>query len=84
MIFVTAMIIGIAAGLQRSAIGSILGAALVSIAFMAAVAASAVPPPLMTLFVQCDLNRITVHLDGRTAERVPAKQIEMPSTGDQP
>ncbi|MBB5575310.1 MULTISPECIES: homogentisate export protein [Rhizobium] len=51
MIFVTAMIIGIAAGLQRSAIGSILGAALVSIAFMAAVAASAVPPPLMTLFV---------------------------------
>ncbi|MEF0939997.1 homogentisate export protein [Rhizobium sp. BR 362] len=51
MIFVTAMIIGIAAGLQRSAIGSILGAALISIAFMAAVAASAVPPPLMTLFV---------------------------------
>ncbi|WFU02118.1 homogentisate export protein [Rhizobium sp. CB3171] len=51
MIFVTAMIIGIAAGLQRSAIGSILGAALVSIAFMAAVAASAVPPPLTTLFV---------------------------------
>ncbi|MFS8114524.1 homogentisate export protein [Rhizobium jaguaris] len=51
MIFVTAIIIGIAAGLQRSTIGSILGAALVSIAFMAAVAVSAVPPPLMTLFI---------------------------------
>jgi hypothetical protein len=45
------MIIGIAAGLQRSAIGSILGAALISMAFMAAVAASTVPPPLMTLFI---------------------------------
>ena len=51
MIFVTAMIIGIAAGLQRSTIGSILGVALVSIAFMAAVAASAVPPQLTTLFI---------------------------------
>ena len=51
MIFATATIIGIAAGLQRSTIGAILGAALVSIAFMAAVAASAVPPPLVTLFI---------------------------------
>jgi hypothetical protein len=45
------MIIGIAAGLQRSAIGAILGVALVSVAFMTAVAASAVPPPLTTLFI---------------------------------
>lgn len=51
MIFVTATIIGIAAGLQRSPIVSILGAALVSIAFMAAVAVSMVPPPLTTLFI---------------------------------
>ncbi|MDL2404773.1 homogentisate export protein [Rhizobium calliandrae] len=51
MIFVTAIIIGITAGLQRSTIGSILGAALVSITFMAAVAASAVVPPLTTLFI---------------------------------
>ncbi len=51
MIFVTATIIGIAAGLQRSAIVSILGAALVSVAFMAAVAVSMVTPPLTTLFI---------------------------------
>ncbi|NTG49994.1 homogentisate export protein [Agrobacterium rhizogenes] len=51
MIFVTATIIGIAAGLQRSAIVSILGAALVSVAFMEAVAVSMVPPPLTTLFI---------------------------------
>ncbi|MFB2565937.1 homogentisate export protein [Rhizobium sp. IMFF44] len=51
MIFATATIIGIAAGLQRSTIGALLGVALVSIAFMAAVATSIVPPPLMTLFI---------------------------------
>lgn len=51
MIFVTATIIGIAAGLQRSTIGALLGVALMSIAFMAAVAISIVPPPLVTLFV---------------------------------
>ncbi|MDK4706180.1 homogentisate export protein [Rhizobium sp. CNPSo 4062] len=51
MIFATATIIGIAAGLQRSTIGALLGAALVSIAFMAAVATSIVPPPLTTLFI---------------------------------
>ncbi|MFT4002507.1 MAG: homogentisate export protein [Rhizobium sp.] len=51
MIFATATIIGIAAGLQRTTIGALLGVALVSIAFMAAVAMSVVPPPLMTLFI---------------------------------
>lgn len=51
MIFATATIIGIAAGLQRSTIGALLGVALVSIAFMAAVVLSVSPPPLMTLFV---------------------------------
>ena len=51
MIFATATIIGIAAGLQRSTIVAMLGVALVSIAFMAAVAVSIVPPPLTTLFV---------------------------------
>ncbi|GES43006.1 MULTISPECIES: homogentisate export protein [Rhizobium] len=51
MIFATATIIGIAAGLQRSTIGALLGVALVSIAFMAAVATSIVPPPLTTLFI---------------------------------
>ncbi|MGV1790173.1 homogentisate export protein [Rhizobium lusitanum] len=51
MIFATATIIGIAAGLQRSTIGALLGVALMSIAFMAAVAISIVPPPLVTLFV---------------------------------
>ncbi|NKJ36262.1 homogentisate export protein [Rhizobium sp. SG570] len=51
MIFVTATIIGIAAGLQRSTIAAMLGVALVSIAFMAAVAISIVVPPLTTLFV---------------------------------
>jgi CHASE2 domain-containing sensor protein len=51
MIFATATIIGIAAGLQRSTIGALLGVALVSIAFMAAVAMSITPPPLTTLFV---------------------------------
>ena len=51
MIFVTATIIGIAAGLQRSTIGALLGVALVSIAFMVAVATSIVPPPLTTLFI---------------------------------
>ncbi|WP_368517371.1 homogentisate export protein [Rhizobium sp.] len=51
MIFATATIIGIAAGLQRSTIGALLGVALVSIAFMAAVATSIAPPPLTTLFI---------------------------------
>jgi hypothetical protein len=51
MIFATAMMIGIAAGLQRSAIGTMIGVALVSVAFMAAVAVSVVPPPLTTLFI---------------------------------
>lgn len=51
MIFATATIIGIAAGLQRSTILAMLGVALVSIAFMAAVAVSIVPPPLTTLFI---------------------------------
>ncbi len=51
MIFATAMIIGIVAGLQRTTIGALLGVALVSIAFMAAVAMSIVPPPLTTLFI---------------------------------
>ena len=51
MIFATATIIGIAAGLQRSTIGALLGVALVSIAFMVAVATSIVPPPLTTLFI---------------------------------
>lgn len=51
MIFATATIIGIAAGLQRSTIAALLGVALVSIAFMAAVAVSVTPPPLMTLFI---------------------------------
>jgi len=51
MIFVTATIIGIAAGLQRSAISSVLGAALISLAFMAAVALSTAPPPLTTLLI---------------------------------
>ncbi|MDR6898597.1 homogentisate export protein [Rhizobium miluonense] len=51
MIFVTATIIGIAAGLQRSTIGALLGVALVTVAFMAAVAISIVPPPLTTLFI---------------------------------
>lgn len=51
MIFATATIIGIAAGLQRSTIGALLGVALVSIAFMAAAATSIVPPPLTTLFI---------------------------------
>ncbi|MBN8949734.1 MULTISPECIES: hypothetical protein [unclassified Rhizobium] len=51
MIFATATIIGIAAGLQRTTIGALLGVALVSIAFMAAVAMSIVPPPLTTLFI---------------------------------
>jgi hypothetical protein len=51
MIFVTATIIGIAAGLQRSTIGALLGVALVSVSFMAAVAISIVPPPLTTLFI---------------------------------
>lgn len=51
MIFATATIIGIVAGLQRSTIGALLGVALVSIAFMAAVATSIVPPPLTTLFI---------------------------------
>lgn len=51
MIFATATVIGIAAGLKRSTIVAILGAALVSIAFMAAVALSVVPPPLTTLFI---------------------------------
>ena len=51
MIFVTATIIGIAAGLQRSTIAAMLGVALISVAFMAAVALSIVPPPLTTLFV---------------------------------
>jgi len=51
MIFVTATIIGIAAGLQRSTIGAMLGVALLSIAFMTAVALSVAPPPLTTLFI---------------------------------
>ncbi|ENN89403.1 hypothetical protein RHSP_66698 [Rhizobium freirei PRF 81] len=51
MIFATATIIGIAAGLQRSTIGALLGVALVSIAFMAAVVLSAAPPSLTTLFI---------------------------------
>ncbi|MFJ6327593.1 MULTISPECIES: homogentisate export protein [unclassified Rhizobium] len=51
MIFATATIIGIAAGLQRSTIGALLGVALMSIAFMAAVAISVTPPPLTTLFL---------------------------------
>ncbi|NLS18407.1 homogentisate export protein [Rhizobium sp. P40RR-XXII] len=51
MIFATATIIGIAAGLQRTTIGALLGVALVSIAFMATVAISIVPPPLTTLFI---------------------------------
>ncbi len=51
MIFATATIIGIAAGLQRSTIAALLGVALVSIAFMVAVATSIVPPPLTTLFI---------------------------------
>ncbi|MFK0162671.1 homogentisate export protein [Rhizobium sp. NPDC090279] len=51
MIFATATIIGIAAGLQRTTIGALLGVALVSIAFMAAVAMSVTPPPLTTLFI---------------------------------
>lgn len=51
MIFAIATIIGIAAGLQRSTITAMLGVALVSIAFMAAVAISVVPPQLTTLFV---------------------------------
>ena len=51
MIFATTTIIGIAAGLQRSTIGALLGVALVSIAFMVAVATSIVPPPLTTLFI---------------------------------
>ncbi|OCI91840.1 homogentisate export protein [Rhizobium sp. AC27/96] len=51
MIFVTATIIGIAAGLQRSTIAAMLGVALLSIAFMAAVVLSLVPPPLTTLFI---------------------------------
>jgi len=51
MIFATATIIGIAAGLQRSTIGALLGVALMSIAFMAAVAMSITPPPLTTLFM---------------------------------
>ncbi|MDE1991418.1 MAG: homogentisate export protein [Rhizobiaceae bacterium] len=51
MIFATAMMIGIAAGLQRSAIGTMIGVALVSVAFMTAVAVSVVPPPLTTLFI---------------------------------
>ncbi|MBB6489047.1 homogentisate export protein [Rhizobium lusitanum] len=51
MIFATATIIGIAAGLQRSTIGALLGVALMSIAFMAAVAMSVTPPPLTTLFM---------------------------------
>lgn len=51
MIFAIATIIGIAAGLQRSTITAMLGVALVSIAFMAAVAMSLTPPPLTTLFI---------------------------------
>lgn len=51
MIFATAMIIGIAAGLQRSTFAALLGVALVSIAFMTAVAVSMTPPPLMSLFI---------------------------------
>ncbi|MFS8046716.1 homogentisate export protein [Rhizobium sp. BR 314] len=51
MIFATATIIGIAAGLQRSTVCALLGVALMSIAFMAAVAISVTPPPLTTLFM---------------------------------
>jgi hypothetical protein len=51
MIFLTAMLIGLAAALQRSSAGAILGVALIGTTFMAALVISPVAPPLMTLFI---------------------------------